>query len=66
MLPQMESPALAARGVPATDLADASIWPESKATPRDLQVIRLRRLCAVDPSMARALAPFVHGEAAYA
>jgi len=64
MQPHMEIPAtLAACGAPESDLADASINPESKSSLLHLQARRLVRLYAVNAAMAEALAPLVFVEA---
>ena len=62
MLPKMESPALAARGVPATDLVDASIGPESKSPTLILQASRLTRRYAISFGMALIVAPLHYGD----
>jgi hypothetical protein len=64
MQPHMENPALAARGVPATDLAGGWINPENSPTLRKLQASRLTRRCAISFAMASIVAPLLHGEAA--
>ncbi|WP_271627796.1 hypothetical protein [Bradyrhizobium sp. CCBAU 11445] len=58
---QKESPALAARGVPATDLLDGSITPENSKRLRFVQAHYLSQRFALAPDMAEALAPFVYG-----
>lgn len=64
MQPHNGNPAtLAACGVPESDLAGASINPESKSSLLHLQASRLVRLYAVNASMAEALAPLVFVEA---
>lgn len=66
MTPEMENPALAKRGVPVTDLAGASIFPEYASPLSDLQARRLTRRCAISMAMALAIAPMIHGEASNA
>jgi hypothetical protein len=63
MQPHVENPALAARGVPETDLAGALINPEYATPQHRLQVSRLVRLYAVNASLAEAIAPLVFLEA---
>jgi hypothetical protein len=60
----MESPAaLAARtGFPVTDLAGASINPESNSSLRTLQAVHLSRRCAISAAMATIVAPLIFGE----
>lgn len=62
MGPEKESPALAARGNPETDLAGASICPDNRTALHQIQVARLTRRCAVTAAMAAIMAPFVFGE----
>lgn len=63
MASQMENPALAARGVPESDLAGALIFPEYASPLVDLQARRLTRRCAISMAMAAIVAPMIHGEA---
>lgn len=63
MTTEMENPALAKRGVPVTDLAGASIFPEYASPLSDLQARRLTRRCAISMAMAAIVAPLVYGEA---
>lgn len=64
MQPHMETPALAARGAPNSDLAGASINSESiSSSLRRLQASRLARLYAVNAAMAETIAPLVFLEA---
>jgi hypothetical protein len=64
MSAHMEKPACVARAVPVSDLAGASIDPETIADLRKLQARHLTRRCAVSMAMAVALVPLLHGEAA--
>ena len=60
----MENPAtLAACGAPESDLAGASINPESKSPLIDIQAQRLTRRSAISLAMAAIVAPLLHGEA---
>ena len=59
----MENPALAARGVPETDLAGAVIVSEYATPHLRLQVSRLVRRYAVNAFLAETLAPMVFMEA---
>ncbi|MET4528657.1 hypothetical protein ABIB87_008382 [Bradyrhizobium sp. JR18.2] len=63
MQPLMENPALAARGVPNSDLLAGSINSESTLSLRKIQASRLMRRCAISVELADALAPFVYGGA---
>lgn len=60
---QMENPALAARGVPKTDLCLAG-WINSEDNPptRSLQVSSLTRRCAISAAMAAIVAALLFGE----
>jgi len=64
MQPHMENPALAARGVPNSDLASALICSEYATSVHDLQARRLTRRCAISLAMASIVAPLLHGEVA--
>lgn len=64
MQPHMENPALAARGVPNSDLLTGSIGSESTLPLRKLQAQRLTQRFAISPAMASVLAPLLHGEVA--
>jgi hypothetical protein len=63
MTPHMENPALAARGVPNSDLCLAG-WISSEDNPptRSLQVASLTRRCAISPALAAVVAPLLFGE----
>lgn len=62
MQPEMENPALAARGVPNTDLLGSGINSEDSRSVRSLQVASLTRRCAISAVMASVVAPLVFGE----
>lgn len=62
--PQMENPALAARGVPVFSLAAGKIDPESNRTVLNLQAAAISRRCAISIAMAAIVAPFAFGECA--
>lgn len=65
MQPHNGNPAtLAACGAPVTDLAGASIDPESKSPLANLQARKLTRRCAISLAMAAIVAPLVYGEGA--
>lgn len=59
---QKENPALAARGVPNTDLLAGGINSENSPSIRNLQVAQLTRRCALTAAMAAIVAPLVFGE----
>lgn len=59
---QMENPALAARGVPNTDLLTGGINSEDSRSTRSLQVALLTRRCAISAAMAAIVAPILFGE----
>ncbi|MET4425847.1 hypothetical protein ABIB09_008272 [Bradyrhizobium sp. RT3a] len=61
MQPLMENPALAARGVPNSDLLAGSINSESTLSLRKIQASLLARRCAISFALAEALAPFIYG-----
>lgn len=63
MVSKMEKAPLGKAPIPATDLLDA-IEPEDNRAIRELQVSRLVRTCAIDRSLAYAVVPLLHGEAA--
>ena len=62
MTPQMENPALAARGVPNSDLLAGWINSEDKPPIRSLQVSSLTRRCAISATLAAVVAPLLFGE----
>jgi len=62
MTPQMENPALAARGVPNSDLLGSGINSEFSPSLRPLQVALLTRRCALTVAMAAIVAPILFGE----
>jgi hypothetical protein len=62
MTPQMENPALAARGVPNSDLLGSGIISENRQIARSLQVASLTRRCAINAAMAAVVAPILFGE----
>lgn len=64
MQPHMETPALAARGAPNSDLAGASINSEFTLPLHKIQASRLSRRCAISLAMALVVAPLLHGEVA--
>ena len=59
---QMENPALAARGVPNTDLLTGGINSEDSRSTRSLEVALLTRRCAISAAMAAIVAPILFGE----
>lgn len=59
---QMENPALAARGIPNTDLLGSGISSEDTNSTRLVQVSSLTRRCAISAAMAAIVAPLVFGE----
>lgn len=58
----MENPALAARGVPNSDLLGGWISSEDSRSTRSLQVSSLTRRCAISATLAAIIAPIVFGE----
>ncbi|MGB3445208.1 MAG: hypothetical protein WBA48_00740 [Xanthobacteraceae bacterium] len=62
MTPQMENPALAARGVPNSDLLSGWINSEDNPPVRSLQVSSLTRRCAINAAMAATVAALLFGE----
>lgn len=62
MTTHMENPALAARGVPNTDLLTGGINSEDSRSTRSLQVAALTRRCAISTALAAVVAPLVFGE----
>jgi len=63
MTPHMENPALAARGVPNSDLLAGGINSEDSRSIRSLQVSSLTRRCAISAVMASIVAHLIYGEA---
>jgi hypothetical protein len=62
MTPHMENPALAARGIPNSDLLGSGINSEDSRQTRSLQVALLTRRCAISAALAAVVAPLVFGE----
>lgn len=62
MTTHMENPALAARGVPNTDLLTGGINSEDSRSIHALQVASLTRRCAISAVMAAVVAPLLFGE----
>jgi hypothetical protein len=58
----MENPALAARGVPNSDLLAGWINSEDNPPTRSLQVASLTRRCAISAALAAVVAPILFGE----
>lgn len=63
MTSQMENPALAARGVPNSDLLAGWINSEDSRFTHSLQVSSLTRRCAISAALAAVVAPIMFGEA---
>jgi hypothetical protein len=62
MASHMENPALAARGVPNTDLLAGWIISEDNPPILSLQVSSLTRRCAISTALAAIVAPLLFGE----
>lgn len=62
MQPHKETPALAARAIPKSDLLDGWISSEHTQPLLKLQASALTRRCAISLAMASVIAPLLHGE----